>query len=171
MPFCRFYATICPKVGDGMKKKIVIGVFSALMAVTLIGYAVAAVSAYSYEMDPANGVDIFEGVGAFYVALGGICVLLCEADLFHTVYYFLCQPRTKAKSVLNILAGVCWVLYFAGAYLPQAILGYRAVEYGISIVRLEETLMTAAFLLYLLLRLAYWTLSLVQWRKAKRSET
>jgi|GEM_PF-1087326 len=154
-----------------MKKKIVIGVFSVLMAVTLIGYVVAAVSAYAYEMDPANGVDIFEGFGAFIALLVGFFVVLFEIDLFHTVYYFLFKPRTKAKSALNILACSCWPLFFLAAYLPEKILGFRAVEYGISIVRLEETLMTAAFLLYLLLRLAYWTLSLVQWRKAKRSET
>lgn len=153
-----------------MKKKIVICVFSVLIALTVIGCVAAAVATYAYEMNPANGVDIFEGFGAFIVLLGGAFLVLFEADLFHTVYYFLFKSRTKAKSVLNILAGVCWPLFFLAAYLPEKILGFRALEYGISIVRLEESLMLAVFCLYLLLRVAYWVVSLVQWRKAKQDE-
>ena len=150
-----------------MKKKIVIGAFSALIALTVIGCVAAAVATYVYEMDPANGVDIFEGFGAFIVLLVGFFVVLFEADLFYTVYYFLFRPRTKIKSVLNILAGVCWPLFFLAGYLPEKILGFRALEYGISIVRLEESLMLAVFCLYLLLRVAYWAVSLAQRSKAK----
>ena len=48
-----------------MKKKIVVCVFSVLIAVTVIGFVADAAATYAYEMDPANGEDIFEGFGAF----------------------------------------------------------------------------------------------------------
>ena len=137
-----------------MKKKIVIGVFSVLIAVTVIGFIADAAATYAYEMNPANGVDIFEGFGAFIALLVGFFVVLFEIDLFYTVYYFLFKPRTKAQSVLNILACSCWPLFFLAAYLPEKILGFRALEYGISIVRLQEGLMFAVFCSYLLLRIA-----------------
>ena len=139
-----------------MKKKIVICIFSVLIAVTVLGFAADAAATYAYEMDPANGVDIFEGFGAFVALLVGFFVVLFEVDLFYTVYYFLFKPRTKVKSVLNFLACGCWPLFFLVAYLPERILGFRALEYGISIVKLEESLMCAVFCLYLLLRIAYW---------------
>ena len=148
-----------------MKKKIVVCAFSALIALTVIGCVAAAVATYAYEMDPANGVDIFEGFGAFIVLLAGFFVVLFEVDLFHTVYYFLFRSRTKAKSVLNILAGVCWPLFFLAAYLPEKILGFRALEYGISIVKLEESLMVAVLCLYLLLRVTYWVVLCTQRNK------
>ena len=139
-----------------MKKKIVICIFSVLIAVTVLGFAADAAATYAYEMDPANGVDIFEGFGAFVALLVGFFVVLFEVDLFYTVYYFLFKPRTKVKSVLNFLACGCWPLFFLVAYLPERILGFRALEYGISIVKLEESLMCAVFCLYLLLRIVCW---------------
>ena len=139
-----------------MKKKIVICIFSVLIAVTVLGFAADAAATYAYEMDPANGVDIFEGFGAFVALLVGFFVVLFEVDLFYTVYYFLFKPRTKVKSVLNILACGCWPLFFLAAYLPEKIFGFRALEYGISIVKLEEGLMCAVFCLYLLLRIVCW---------------
>ena len=116
-----------------MKKKIVVCVFSVLIAVTVIGFVADAAATYAYEMDPANGEDIFEGFGAVIALLVGFFVVLFEADLFYTVYYFLFKPRTKAKSILNVLACSCWPLFFLAAYLPEKILGFRALEYGISI--------------------------------------
>jgi hypothetical protein len=153
-----------------MKKKIVVCVFSVLIAVTVIGFVADAAATYAYEMDPANGVDIFEGFGAFIALLVGFFVVLFEADLFYTVYYFLFKPRTKAKSILNVLACSCWPLFFLAAYLPERILGSRALEYGISIVRLEESLMFAIFCLYLLLRIAYWAVSCEGWGREKSNE-
>lgn len=153
-----------------MKKKIVICVFSVLIAVTVVGFIADAAATYAYEMDPANGVDIFEGFGAFIALLVGFFVVLFEADLFYTVYYFLFKPRTKVKSVLNILACSCWPLFFLAAYLPEKILGFRALEYGISIVRLEEGLMVAVFCLYLLLRIACWVVSYTQQDRESQNE-
>ena len=43
-----------------MKKKIVIGAFLLLVLITAIVFIVAAVDSYNYDMDPANGVDIWK---------------------------------------------------------------------------------------------------------------
>lgn len=153
-----------------MKKKIVVCMFSVLIALSVIGFVAVAGATYAYEMDPANGVDIFEGFGAFIVLLVGAFVVLFEGDLFFTVYYFLFKPRTKAKSVLNVLACSCWPLFVLAAYLPEKILGFRALEYGISIVRLEEGLMFAVFCLYLLLRIACWVISYTQQNRGTQNE-
>ncbi|MBO5203366.1 MAG: hypothetical protein J6B72_02000 [Clostridia bacterium] len=87
-----------------MKKKIVIGAFLLLVLITAIFFIVGAVDSYNYDMDPANGVDILEGVGAaILIVIGGI-VILCESDLFFTVYYFLVKPKTLPKSILMTLS-------------------------------------------------------------------
>ena len=87
-----------------MKKKIVIGAFLLLVFITAIVFIVAAVDSYNYDMDPANGVDILEGFGAaFLIVIGGL-VILCETDLFFTVYYFLMKSRTSSRSILMIIS-------------------------------------------------------------------
>lgn len=54
-----------------MKKKIIICVFSALILITAIYTIVSAIESYHYDMDPANGVDILEGIGAAIIILIG----------------------------------------------------------------------------------------------------
>ena len=95
-----------------MKKKIIIGVFSLLILITAIVSIIGAISSYNYDMDPANGVDIFEGFGAVLIAVVGGFVVFYELDLFYTVYYFLLKPKTIAKSILNILANASLLLLF-----------------------------------------------------------
>ena len=45
-----------------MKKKILIGAFLLLVLITAIIFIVAAIDSYNYDMNPANSVDILEGV-------------------------------------------------------------------------------------------------------------
>jgi hypothetical protein len=61
------------KDGGDMKTKkiIIICFFVALIVITAIGTVVSAIKSYQYDMDPANGVDILEGVGAVLVMLVG----------------------------------------------------------------------------------------------------
>lgn len=87
-----------------MKKKIVIGAFLLLILITAIVFIIAAVDSYNYDMDPANGVDLLEGVGAAILIVIGGLVILCESDLFFTVYYFLVKPKTSQKSILMLLS-------------------------------------------------------------------
>ena len=87
-----------------MKKKIIICAFSALILITAIVFIVGAIQSYNYDMDPANGVDIFEGFGAVLIAVVGGFVVFYELDLFYTTYYFFIKPKTIAKSILNVFS-------------------------------------------------------------------
>lgn len=85
-------------------KKILIGAILCLVLITVIVTISAAVGAYNYEMDPANGVDILEGFAAgILLVLGGFAVF-CEFDLFFTVYYFFMKQKTLAKSLFMALS-------------------------------------------------------------------
>lgn len=99
-----------------MKKKILIGVFLLLISITVIGFMAAAIESYHYDMDPANGVDIMEGVGAVLTIMVGGFVVFYELDLFYTVYYFLIYPKTIAESILNLLANATLLLVFFNKY-------------------------------------------------------
>lgn len=87
-----------------MKKKILVCAFLLLVFVTAIGFTLAAIESYQYDMDPANGVDTLEGLGAVFCILIGGFVIFCEIDLFFTVYYFFTSHKTLLKSCLMILS-------------------------------------------------------------------
>lgn len=95
-------------------------------------------------MDPSNGIDIMEGMGAaILIALGGF-VVFYELDLFYTTYYFLIKQKTIAKSILNILSNISLLLVFFSVYIANAL--------SIS----EETDVTIAlFFIYFVLRSVY----------------
>ena len=104
-----------------MKKKIVIGIFIALILLTIVAALVLAIDSYNYDMDPKNGVDVLEGFAAFMlIALGG-CVVFYECDLFYTVYYFVVKPKTALKSTLHILSHLSLVLLGVSLELPGII--------------------------------------------------
>jgi len=94
------------------KKLIIVCIFLILIAVTAIFTVETAVESYRYDMDPANGVDIMEGVEAAIIMMIGGFVVFYELDLFYTVYYFFIRPKTMAKSVIVILANVTLLLVF-----------------------------------------------------------
>ena len=86
------------------KKKILISIFLIVITVTAFVFLKAAIDSYHYDRDPANGVDIMEGMGAAMLVMMGGLVILCETDLFFTVYYFFMKPKTLSKSVLMIIS-------------------------------------------------------------------
>lgn len=123
-------------------QKIILScIFLTILAFTMICTIVSAVAAYRYDMDPANGVDIMEGMAAaMLVVLGGF-VAFYEFDLFFTIYYFLFKPKTIAKSILHILSNLSLLLQFCCVGIARAL--------SIS----EETnVAIALFLIYLVLR-------------------
>lgn len=124
-----------------MKKKIIICIFVLLIVITAFFFMKGAVDSYNYDMDPANGIDIMEGMGAaMLIVLGGF-VVFYELDLFYTVYYFLVKPKTITKSILNILSNVSLLLQFFVVRIARAL--------SIS----EETnVAIALFFVYLILR-------------------
>jgi hypothetical protein len=90
-------------------------------------------------MDPAIGVDIFEGVGVVLsfvlVIMIGVFVVFYELDLFYTVYYFLIKPKTIAKSILNVLANASLLLVFLSPLILFAIYIVLRISYFIISIR------------------------------------
>ena len=95
-----------------MKKKIIIFGFLALIAATLALGVFYAVESYRFDMDPANGIDIMEGLGAAMIMIVTGFLLVYEIDLFYTVYYFFVLPKNTAKTILNICAQLSLVLLY-----------------------------------------------------------
>jgi hypothetical protein len=96
----------CEKGDENMKKKIIIGIFSALIFITAVIFITMTISACS-EIE--SGID---GLAALFLLLVGGFIVLCELDLFCTVYYFFVKPKTIAKSILNILSTLSLVFVF-----------------------------------------------------------
>ena len=122
-----------------MKKKIIIRAFFTLIFITSIFFVVSAIASYNYDMDPAIGVDIFEGVGVVLsfvlVIMIGVFVVFYELDLFYTVYYFLIKPKTIAKSILNVLANASLLLVFLSPLILFAIYIVLRISYFIISIR------------------------------------
>ena len=96
-----------------MKKKIIIiSIFMVLILITSIVFLIAAIDSYNYDMDPANGIDIMQGMGAAFLVIIGGFVVLYEFDLFYVVYYFLTKKKSLAKSIIVILSNLTLVLVF-----------------------------------------------------------
>ena len=134
-----------------MKKKIIIIAFALLIAFTAVFFTVLAVSSYLYDMDPKNGVDLFEGFAAAFTLLIGGFVILYELDLFYTTYYFFVKPKTPVKTILNILSNLSLVLMFVYGYLSHVYMELRAYEETSGIL----------FLAYFFLRMIYVAVSIV----------
>ena len=130
-----------------MKKKILIGAFLLLILITAIVFIVAAVNSYNYDMDPANGVDILEGVGAAILIVIGGLVILCELDLFFTVYYFFMKPKTLSKSIFMILSQLVLLLMFFSEHLAIFL-----SEYVSDIFKEESIVIIPIFFIYVILR-------------------
>ena len=131
------------------KKIIIVSIFLFLIAITAIYTIIGAVKSYNYDMDPANGVDLLEGLGAVLALVIGGFVILYELDLFYTVYYFFVKPKTVVRSIINVLANVCLLLVFFSEYVAKAL--------SIS----EEAIVLFAFLgAYALLRFVFFMISM-----------
>ncbi len=128
-----------------MKKRIIICVFLLLIIITAIDFIHAAIDSYNYDMDPNNGVDIFEGFRAVLIMMVGGFVVFYELDLFYTAYYFFLKPKTRTKSVLNILSNFSLVLIFVYSYLSNIFMELRAFEVTPLIL----------LLIYLIFRIVY----------------
>ena len=131
-----------------MKKKIIICTFLLLIFITAFVFIKGAIESYNYDMDPANGVDIMEGMGAaMLIVLGGLIVFY-ELDLFYAIYYLFVRPKTVAKSILVILANFTLLLIFFVDYLADAFVKYISNVFG------EEMIVfIGLFLIYSVLKL------------------
>ena len=132
-----------------MKKKIIILSFFLLMIlVTAVGSITAAIESYKYDMDPANGVDILEGVGAGIAIAIGMIAVFVEVDIFFTVYYFLVKPKTMLKSILIIVSQLMIILVFFSDKISHLLFKYVS-----DIFREEMFVIIPIFFFYVISRM------------------
>ncbi len=148
LPLHRFYAIMHLKVGDGMKKKIIIGVFSLLILITAIIFIIGAISSYNYDITN-HPDDKWVGFGAVLTLMVGGFVVFYEFDLFYTAYYFLIKPKTKAKSILNILANFTLVIMYFTDSISHFLFKYVSEIFGEEVI-----LLFTLFFTYVILRIA-----------------
>ncbi len=143
-----------------MKRKIIIGAFSLLIVITAIVFIVGAIQSYNYDMDPANGVDILEGVGAAIILVIGGFVVFYELDLFYTVYYFLLKPKTITKSILNIFSNLTLLTIIFTDLIAHFLYKYVSEIFGEEIIFLFALLLT-----YVILRIVSIVIPVRQYSK------
>ena len=112
------------------KKIIAICAFLLLILVTTTAFLIAAIDSYNDDMDPANGVDIMEGMDAAFLIIIGGFVILCELDLFFTVYYFLVKPKTLLKSIFITLSQLMLLLVFFSEKLAHFLFEHVSDIFG-----------------------------------------
>lgn len=108
-----------------MKRKVIIGVFSTIILLTVAATVILPMIAYG--IDKSNG-DKFAMLGLFMLMYIGAFFVLYELELFYTVYYFLLKPKTLLRSVLNILSALSLTSTLAYVSLPYMIPGFRFYE-------------------------------------------
>ena len=116
------------------KKIIAICAFLLLILVTAAAFLIVAIDSYNYDMDPANGVDIMEGMGAAFLIIIGGFVILCELDLFFTVYYFLVKPKTLLKSICITLSQLMLLLVFFSEKLAHFLFEHVSDIFGEEVI-------------------------------------
>ena len=135
-----------------MKKKIIVtAAFSILILITVIVFSAWVMQALNYDMYSNNKFDIGEGVGALILMYVGGMVVFYELDLFYTIYYFLVKPKTKIKSILNILSNLSLILVFVYTFLSD----------GLMWVLTGEVIPIGLFLIYGILRIVYFIVSII----------
>lgn len=127
------------------KKFITAGVFCALMLLTAVFFLIAGIDVYRTEMEQSPN-ESFAGMGAAILAVIGIFFLICELNLFVTVYYILFSRKTTARTVLSILSTLTLVLI--GVYEP--------VSGVCTVLRRYEAIFFGLLVAYVLLRSIYW---------------
>lgn len=131
---------------------VLICLFVALIATTAGVTLHAAIESYRYDMDPANGVDIFEGFGAAFALMIGGFIAVCELELFFVLFY-LTQKKTVTKTVFNIVCPLCLLMICACFAWDNTLL--RAIPDEII-----APLVVVTFFLHGLMRLLYLALCL-----------
>ena len=114
------------------KKIIAICAFLLLILVTATAFLIAAIDSYNYDI--ANGVDIMEGMGAAFLIIIGGFVILCELDLFFTVYYFLVKPKTLLKSIFITLSQLMLLLVFFSEKLAHFLFEHVSDIFGEEVI-------------------------------------
>ena len=144
-----------------MKKKIIIYVFSILILITAIVFIIGAIQSYNYDITN-NPDDKFVGFGSVLILMVGGFVVFYEFDLFYTAYYFLIKPKTKAKSILNILANFTLVIMYFTDSISHFLFKYVSEIFGEEVI-----LLFTLFFTYVILRIACVAIPIRQSSKEK----
>ena len=139
-----------------MKKKIIICVFSILILITAIVFIIGAIQSYNYDITN-NPDDKWVGFGSVLTLMVGGFVVFYEFDLFYTAYYFLIKPKTKAKSILNILANFTLVIMYFTDSISHFLFKYVSEIFGEEVI-----LFFTLFFAYVILRIACAVISVKQ---------
>ena len=130
-----------------MKKKIIIGLFSLLILITAIFFAVGAVSSYHYNITNHSD-DKWLGFDVVLALIVGGFVVFYELDLFYTVYYFFLKPKTIAMSTLHFFANLTLLLILFTDTISHFLFEYVSEIFGEEII-----LLFALFSTYVVLRI------------------
>ena len=130
-----------------MKKKIIIGIFSLLILITVIFFIVSAISSYNHDVQN-NPDDKLVGFMSAIILILGVFVVFYELDLFYTVYYFFIKPKTVTKSILNVLANLTLLSVIFTDSIAHFLYKHVSEIFG------EETIvLNALFFMYIVLRI------------------
>ena len=131
-----------------MKKRIIICVFSILILITAIVFIIGAIQSYNYDIIN-NPDDKWVGFGSVLTLMVGGFVVFYEFDLFYTAYYFLIKPKTKTKSILNMLANFTLVIMYFTDSISHFLFKYVSEIFGEEVI-----LLFTLFFTYVILRIA-----------------
>ena len=138
------------KMLRGIKPKDIVRLVILTILATVIGILALAIDAYNYDLDPQNGVDIFEGVSSILILIAGGFVVLYELDLWYTVSYFLFRQKTTGKTILNLLSNLTFLSVFLCSFYQPRSNSLKSLELSLLIL----------FFLYILLRVSYFLAAL-----------
>lgn len=126
---------IKPKENDYKKNKIIIGVFSILILVTIIIFVVGAILSYNYDAKN-NFDDKWFGFDIVLIIMIGGFVVFYELDLFYAVYYFFVKPKTMLKSILNVVSNLTLLSMFFTNSIAYFFFKYVSKVFGEEIIML-----------------------------------
>lgn len=109
-----------------MKKRMIVCAFLLLIVLTVVYTVIAAIDTYNREV---GHDDILVGMGAGITLIVGAFFVVYELDLFHAVYYFFIRPKTKTKTILNVLANLILIFVFVFTLLSNKYMGLRKYEF------------------------------------------
>ena len=125
-----------------MKRKVIIGAFSAIILLTVAASVIIPMIAYGIDR---NHDDKFAVLGLFMLLMIGAFFVLYELELFCTVYYFFLKPRTLVRSVLSLLSTLSLT----------SVLVYTGLPFVIPLFRFYEIIPCILFVIYIVLRCSY----------------
>lgn len=129
------------------KKLVCCAAFLVLILLTAAFFLYVGIKGY-YQETQQYPDDKFAGFIAVAAFIIGGSLMLYEADLFCTVYYFAFKQKRTVRTVVCVLANLCLALYFYFLCVPREV-------WIFGILRKYEMIPLILFALFALLRIAF----------------